>query len=135
MDREKIEQRSNSVCFLHVGLEERMAGIDKKLGKIVDSQSDHRNDITRLANIIEDGLKSKLSETIEVTKNLDEKLDRISNRLIPIEDFNWFREWMTNLRNNLVKKTLALAIVGGITYMLICFGDRMAKKIIEMAIG
>ena len=133
-----IERRSvGNKCILHDGMmenfkrgDDRMNSIDSKLDKIIDMQSNHRNDITHLRDIVENGLKSKVIETVETTKALDIKIDNISNRLIPIENFSWFREWVTNIRNNLFKKSLSLAMIGGGLYAIIHFGN----KFIDMAL-
>ena len=134
-----IERRcGGSKCILHDGMmenfkrgDDRMNSIDSKLDKIIDMQSNHRNDITHLRDIVENGLKSKVIETVETTKALDIKIDNISNRLIPIENFSWFREWVTNVRNNLFKKSLSLAMIGGGFYIIIHFGNKFIDMVLK----
>ena len=134
-----IERRSiENKCILHDGMmenfkrgDDRMNSIDSKLDKIIDMQSNHRNDITHLKDIVENGLKNKVIEAIEATKILDIKIDNISNRLIPIENFSWFQEWMTDMRNNLFKKSLSLAMIGGGIYIIVHFGNKFIDMILK----
>ncbi len=130
-----IERRSYVACPLHEGLDRRIDNMDTKLDKIIEMQSNHRNDITQLKDTVEDGLKSRVIEVAETSRALDAKLDAISDRLIPIEGFSWFREWMTDLRNNLFKRSLTLAAIGGALYAALHFGDKVIEKMIGSALG
>ena len=69
-------------------------------------------------------------EKLTIVKDKLEKFcDGHEKRLIKLEGFAWFREWVSDLRNNLFKYVVLLAITGGIIYVIITHGHDILEKI------
>jgi hypothetical protein len=52
-------------------------------------------------------------------------------RLVKLESFSWFREWVNGLRNNLFKYFILLAVSGGVIYILITHGHEIIDRIFK----
>ena len=110
------ERRENrAVCVLH-------GSFDRKLDQIIERQIQQVQNVEHLQNIVEDGLKSTVV-------SIAETLDAFVERMEAIEDFEWFRTWVTGLRDNLFKNTLKVAIIGGGIYAALHFGDKLFLKV------
>lgn len=105
-----------SVCPLH-------GNIELKLDKIIGRQIAQIKDIAHLKSIVEDGLKTSVIETAECVK-------KITARIEVIEKFTWFIEWVTQLRDNLFKRSLQLALIGGGIFAIIHFGNKIMSKVL-----
>lgn len=107
--------------------EEMIARLERKLDEIAERQIDHIERIIRLEGIVTNGLSSNV-------KAIKDKVEAVCTgyeaRLQTLEEFKWFRTWMTSLRDNIFKNLLMLALGGGVIYMVIRFGDQLIKKIL-----
>jgi len=112
------------VCELHVQLVETLDRIDGKIDKIVERQSEQLVDIQHLKSTVDNGLRSTVKDT-------QESILIIKSRIETIERFSWFVEWITQLRNNLFKNSIAIAVIGGGIYVIIHFGDRLATALMK----
>ena len=101
--------------------------LERKIDEIAERQIDHIERIIRLEGIVTNGLSSNV-------KAIKEKMEAIcigyDTRLQTLEEFRWFRTWMTSLRDNVFKNLLMLALGGGVIYMVIRFGDEAIKKVL-----
>ncbi len=112
---------SGFICPLH-------GNIEDKLDQIIERQISQIQDITHIKYVVENGLKTSVLETVETLKI-------ITKRIEIIEKFSWFVEWMTQMRDNLFKNTLKIALIGGGICVIIYFGNDLVNKIISKMIG
>ena len=98
---------NNFPCPLHKGFEDKL---DIVIGHQLDymsKQSDISTDIQYIKDTVDNGLKSKVGETAE-------QVQALHDQIAILEDFAWFREWVTDLRNNFFKNLCKWAILGGL---------------------
>ena len=115
-DWDGMERREvRTVCSLH-------GNMDRKLDEIIQRQEQAVLTVTHIKAVVEDGLKS----TVE---NLNSNVLKLVDRVAVIEDFSWFRVWVTDLRDNLFKNVLKIAALGGGIYALVHFGDKLIKVV------
>ena len=112
----KERRMARAVCPLHNNIEE-------KLDDIIERQIAQAETVIHIKSVVENGLKSAVVDLVKEVK-------RITERVNVIDEFAWFREWVTQLRNNLFKNSLKLAAVGGIIYFVIHFGDKLLTRAI-----
>ena len=104
------------VCDLH-------KTIDAKLDRIIERQEENSLGITRLQDSVDNGLKTTVLEIVN-------HVATIRDRIEVLETFSWFREWVTQLRDNLFKNVLVLIGLAAITYFIINFGKQSILKIV-----
>ncbi len=107
---------TRSVCSLHANLE-------KKLDEILSRQISQVEDIAHIKSVVDNGLTTALSGAVDA-------INKMRVRMEIIDQFTWFGEWVTQLRNNLFKRTLQLAVAGGIFYAVIHFGNKVLLKLL-----
>lgn len=119
------ENIQREYCKLHA---DTLVRVEKALDEISKQHIDYVSRIARIEVKLDNGL----SKTIEkIAVQLDDFCEDTNNRLIKLEEFKWFRVWVTRLRDNIFKNILMLALGGGVIYMVIRFGDELIKKILR----
>lgn len=98
--------------------------IEEKVDKIAERQVVYIGKTEKLEGIVTNGLRSTVEQ---IKSKLDNFCEDNEKRLVKLESFSWFRDWVSSLRNNLFKYVVLLAILGGIVYVIITHG----KQIIE----
>ncbi len=111
------------ICELHGQMSETVNRIEAKIDNILDRQVGVVRDIQYIKDTVDNGLKSKVEETATDIKV-------IKDRITVMEGFSWFAEWVTDIRNNLFKNTLKLAVIGGGIYIVIHFGDKIIVRVL-----
>lgn len=102
--------------------------IEDKVDKIAERQVIYIGKTEKLEGIVTNGLRSTVNE---IKDKLEKFCDGHEKRLIKLEGFAWFREWVSDLRNNLFKYVVLLAITGGIIYVIITHGHDILEKIFK----
>jgi hypothetical protein len=113
-------------CPLHGRLEDRITTIIDHQLEYMGKQVKMIADVQSIKDTVENGLKSSVKQTAADVKAMHEKI-------IILEDFGWFRIWITKMRDNLFKIVLKYACLGGLIvigyYILIVYGEKVVRKI------
>ena len=119
-------------CPLHPALAEGQQEIKGMLIKVLERQEEHKLDIVRLQDSVENGLKSTVAET---KVHVEEIKERVAIIETGVTAFSWFTEWVTDLRTDLFKKTLRLAFYGGLVVAIVWFVVSFGKQSIIKLVG
>lgn len=119
---------SQEVCGLHGQLMETIDRIESKVDAIAKRQVEYIERTVKIEGIVTNGLSGNVKHMRERLDKFCEEADR---RLIEMEKFSWFRQWMTGLRDNLFQNLLRLILIGGGIYMVVCFGNEIVKGILR----
>ena len=115
------------VCDLHDGMDKKITTMLANQIKYMEKQATICGTVNRIEGKVENGLSSTVQETQEQVKALHEKI-------AVLEDFQWFREWITDLRNNVFKYLVKWAFVGGVIsigyVVLMIYGQKFIAKVI-----
>ena len=94
-------------CPLH-------AGLDDKITTIMDHQLIYMGkqvtliaDVQSIKSTVENGLKDSVKKTAE-------EVEAMHKKIVALEDFAWFKDWVTKMRDNLFKIVLKYACIGGL---------------------
>lgn len=109
--KEVVVERRKALCPLHKGLEDKIVLVLKNQSDYMAQHSEMTKDVTYIKTTIDNGLKTKVSEAHECIKDLKEKM-------AIIDDFQWFRNMVNGLRDNLFKNVCKFAFYGGIVIFL-----------------
>jgi hypothetical protein len=140
-DKNFIERR-NYPCQFHAAFEEaqknfkesldagdlKFDSIDFKIDTIMQRQLDHldahaliASDVQRIKSTVENGLKSKVSETAEAVGHL-------KAQIADLETFTWFRKMVTGFRDNLFKNILKFGFAASIIYAFFWLLNTLGKE-------
>ena len=115
------------VCDLHAGMDEKLTALLANQVTYMTRQIESCAAIQRIEGKVENGLTSTVQETATQVKTLHEKI-------AILEDFEWFREWITDMRNNIFKYLLKWAFIGGVLsivyVMLMIYGQKFITRFI-----
>ena len=100
--------------------------IEDKVDKIAERQVEYIGKTEKLEGIVTNGLRSTVNE---IKDRLELFCANHEARVVKLESFSWFRDWVSDLRNNLFKYVVLFAIVGGIIYIIITHGHDILEKI------
>lgn len=100
--------------------------IEDKVDKIAERQVIYIGKTEKLEGIVTNGLRSTVNE---IKDRLELFCANHEARVVKLESFSWFRDWVSDLRNNLFKYVVLFAIVGGIIYIIITHGHDILEKI------
>jgi hypothetical protein len=115
-------------CELHGKLMDTIDRIELKLDAISERQTDYIERTVKIEGIVTNGLALSVKH---MRDQLDKFCGEAERRLVEIEKFSWFRQWMTGLRDNLFQNILRLILVGGGIYMIVRFGNEIIKGILK----
>ena len=102
-----IVERRKTICPLHKGLEDKIVLVLKNQSSYMTEHTSMNKDITYIKTTIDNGLKTKVSEAHEMMNELKGKMDCL-------DDFQWFREMVNKLRDNLFRSVCKYTFYGGI---------------------
>ncbi|MDD5053625.1 MAG: hypothetical protein PHO27_12895 [Sulfuricurvum sp.] len=105
---ENIRRQNEKIMSLNVKQEEVMG----LLKDIIASQEKNAVGLQKVQDILVNGLKKEILQTIKNT--VTETYQSIDARLVPLERFDWFRNGITAIRNNLFWIILFAAFVIGL---------------------
>jgi hypothetical protein len=101
-----MEDVNITVCPLHGEMDKKITTVLTNQLTYMQRQADTSAVVDRIEHKVDNGLTSAVVETKEQVQALHDKIT-------VLEDFGWFREWVTDLRNNVFKYLLKWAFVGG----------------------
>jgi hypothetical protein len=127
-----LDDKPNTVCELHNSnfnnIHESMCRIEASLETITNRQIEYMERQVKIESIVTNGLSSNI---IAIKKQLDTFCEEVKTRLNVLESFSWFRNWMNELRDNLIKYILLIAIAGGVLFIVIYHGKELIKWVLR----
>lgn len=123
-----MDNRENIVCDLHSGFHETMNRIENKLDDITKRQIDYMERQIKIESIVTNGLSHNVAV---IRQQLDSFCIEAGKRLSVLESFSWFRTWMNQLRDNLIKYVLLLALVGGVLFTVLYHNGDIIKALLK----
>jgi len=133
MGERRLDDRRN-VCDLHSGFHEAIARIEKSqenntilLNAIAGRQFEYIERQIKIESIVTNGLSSNVAA---IKKQLEDFCGEVKKRLDVLESFSWFRIWMNQLRDNLLKYILLAALTGGGLFFVIYRGKDILKGLL-----
>lgn len=115
-------ERRKHTCEMY----EVIMRIEGKVDAIAERQMVYIGKTEKLEGIVTNGLRSTVND---IKEKLEKFCDGHEKRLIKLEGFAWFRDWVSDLRNNLFKYVILLALIGGGIYVMITHGHDILEKI------
>ena len=103
------------VCDLHGPLLETINRIEEKVDNVILGREKIATQVATVQRTIDNGLRGDIKQALDAILKVQGVLDAFNSRVIVLENFSWFREWMTDMRTNIFKnafKLIALLIVG-----------------------
>lgn len=112
--RSCISRRDGDICKLHPQMEEKIDKIIENQQSYMGHQVDLAVNVAEIKTIVNNGLKAKMIEVTTTIEELKEKIDKL-------EDFQWFREFINNLRNRMFTNIIKWALLGGLLAFVASF--------------
>lgn len=119
-----------------MNVEKEQEEIKKMLDLISDRQISYITKMQKVEDTINNGLSKAVVNTDKCVTRIEEKItemcDNFNKRLVPIESFDWFRTWMTSLRNQIFKNVMKLAFWAVLILAAFHTSQRLMDKIFAM---
>ena len=131
-----VDRRVNRTqCPLHEGMVEwikeerdnRKEGYKdmiERLDKLLERQAANYEEVVQIRGIVTDGLQSTVRSTAE-------QVGLLCDSIKILEDFDWFRKPITQLRDHSFMTLLKLCLFGSGIYTIIHFGNQFLYKVIK----
>jgi hypothetical protein len=127
--REEDHEGYAGICKLHPGMIDTFARIEDNQQTYMNRQLEMVKDITEIKITLNNGLKSRLEEATRSVKELQDCVDAL-------EDFQWFRDMVNGIKNNLFATLLKWAFYGGIVAFIVSLffvvGSKLWPLIIKL---
>ena len=123
-----MDQERRTDCLAHASLEATLQNMDEKLDSLVKGQLEYSNRISVLETLVKNGMSHNI---IEIREKLETVCEQYGKRLAVLESFAWFRTAVSNIRDNLFINIIKLSVVGGVTYVLVHFGNEIVKMVLK----
>lgn len=120
--REEDQEGYSGICKLHPGMIETFARIEENQQTYMNRQLEMVKDITEIKTTLNNGLKSKLDEATKSVKELQECVDAL-------DDFQWFRDMVNGIKDNLFSTLLRWAFYGGLVAFIIALFFTIGTKL------
>jgi hypothetical protein len=95
-------------------LEQKLDCLADNQIKYMSKQQDLIEDVAYIKATINNGIKEKLIETVEEVNVIKCKLDNL-------EDFQWFRDFVNDMRTSVFKHIMKWALIGGVLAFVASF--------------
>jgi hypothetical protein len=105
-----------------VAVEAQYSYIRERIDTIDERQIGQVQSLQAVHDTLNNGLADKINRTIEST--ISKMCSQYEMRLKPIEEFAWFRTWITGIKDGLFKK--AVILIASMTVILTIF--HMSEK-------
>ena len=123
------ERRQNWTCEAHHELVESLRDINHKLDGMIERQIAYAETSARIEEkqesierIVTNGLSHNVAN---ISKRLDVFCDEVKKRLDQLEEFQWFRMPITQLRDSIFWYVLKIAFAGGVIYLILHYGKEI----------
>ena len=107
----------------------------EKIDKIIACQATHYGEVKELKGIVTNGLKTTTEKTAsnvdDICKQLKEMQGKYDKKIMEIDEFKWFRDWVNDTRNHLFKYIILLGLLGGCIWVIINYGKDLLTHIIK----
>lgn len=107
-------RRDGDICKLHPQMEEKIDKIIENQQSYMGHQVELAVNVAEIKAIVNNGLKDKMIEATTTIEELKEKIDKL-------EDFQWFREFINNLRDRMFTNIIKWALLGGLLAFVASF--------------
>jgi len=107
-------RRDGDICKLHPQMEDKIDRIIENQQSYMGHQVDLAVNVAEIKTIVNNGLKAKMIEATTAIEELKEKIDKL-------EDFQWFREFINNLRDRMFTNIIKWALLGGLLAFVASF--------------
>ena len=125
------ERRQNWTCEAHHELVASLRDINHKLDGMIERQIAYAETSARIEEkqesierIVTNGLSHNVAN---ISKRMDDFCVEVKRRLDELEEFQWFRMPITQLRDSIFWYVLKIAFAGGVIYLILHYG----KEIIQ----
>ena len=112
--RSCLRREKDEICKLHPQMEKKIDTILENQGSYMGHQVILASDVAEIKAIVNNGLKDKMVQTTMVISELKDKMEAL-------DDFQWFREFVNDLRNKMFKTICKYALIGGILAFIASF--------------
>ena len=123
------ERRQNWTCEAHHELVASLRDINHKLDGMIERQIAYAETSARIEEkqesierIVTNGLSHSVAN---ISKRLDVFCDEVKKRLDQLEEFQWFRMPITQLRDSIFWYVLKIAFAGGVIYLILHYGKEI----------
>ena len=123
------ERRQNWTCEAHHELVTSLRDINHKLDGMIERQIAYAETSARIEEkqesierIVTNGLSHSVAN---ISKRLDVFCDEVKKRLDQLEEFQWFRMPITQLRDSIFWYVLKIAFAGGVIYLILHYGKEI----------
>ena len=123
------ERRQNWTCEAHHELVASLRDINHKLDGMIERQIAYAETSARIEEkqesierIVTNGLSHNVAN---ISKRLDVFCDEVKKRLDQLEEFQWFRMPITQLRDSIFWYVLKIAFAGGVIYLILHYGKEI----------
>ena len=123
-----MTQERRSDCLAHASLEATLGSMNEKLDLLMAGQLEYSNRISVLETLVKNGMSHNI---IEIKNKMETVCEQYGKRLTVLESFAWFRNSVNNIRDNLFMNLIRLAVIGGIIYVLVHFGNEIVKMVLK----
>ena len=125
------ERRQNWTCEAHHELVASLRDINHKLDGMIERQIAYAETSARIEEkqesierIVINGLSHNVAN---ISKRLDVFCDEVKKRLDQLEEFQWFRMPITQLRDSIFWYVLKIAFAGGVIYLILHYGKEVIQ--------
>ena len=125
------ERRQNWTCEAHHELVASLRDINHKLDGMIERQIAYAETSARIEEkqesierIVTNGLSHNVAD---ISKRLDIFCDEVKKRLDQLEEFQWFRMPITQLRDSIFWYVLKIAFAGGVIYLILHYGKEVIQ--------
>ena len=115
-------------CKSHDRLTDALDSINAKLDLMMERQLEYSNRLVKLEGIVTNGLSHNV---VEIREKIEKVCESYGKRLAVLESFSWFRNAVSNLRDNLFINLIKLAVIGGSVYLVAHFGTELLKMVLK----
>ena len=123
------ERRQNWTCEAHHELVTSLRDINHKLDGMIERQIAYAETSARIEEkqqsierIVTNGLSHNVAN---ISKRLDVFCDEVKKRLDQLEEIQWFRMPITQLRDSIFWYVLKIAFAGGVIYLILHYGKEI----------
>lgn len=118
-------RETDEICKLHPQMESKIDTILANQESYMGHQVDLVADVAEIKAIVNNGLKAKIAQTTDV-------MNELRSKMAALDDFQWFREFVNDLRNKMFKTLIKYALIGGILAFIASFFFSGGMKIWQM---
>lgn len=103
--------------------------VESILNTLMERQLESSMKVAKIEVLVQNGL----SHNLEAIKNhLEAVCTDLNGRIVNLESFEWFRSWVTKLRDDSFKTIVKIAFMISLIYGFVYGGEKVITKAIEI---